>query len=286
MRDLDIDLLRAFVAVADSGSFTAAADVVGRSQSAVSQKIRRLEDFVGYPVFERTSRSLALTGVGGQLLIGARRMLDLNDDVMRSLQAPRANGRLRVGICEDFVPQQLSRLLSRFLKLYPGVDLQVNASLTHELFEAYDKGLLDLVIATRQFQKRGRTIWREPAVWFAASDFRLEPAKPIPLVLLRAPCTYRETMFETLDAAHQDWTAACTVSSLMGVQAAVAGGLGITILGRSFIQDGMQILQVPGHWPALPLTEIVVIGEETADRGLVQPLLSFLAEGMRAPMEA
>lgn len=286
MPDLDIDLLRAFVAVADSGSFTAAADIVGRSQSAVSQKIRRLEDFVGYPVFERTSRSLALTGVGGQLLIGARRMLDLNDDVMRSLQAPRANGRLRVGICEDFVPHQLSRLLTRFLKLHPGVDLQVNTSLTHELFEAYDKGLLDLVIATRQFQQRGRTIWREPSVWFAASDFRLEPAKPIPLVLLRAPCTYRETMFETLDSARQDWTAACTVSSLMGVQSAVAGGLGVTILGRSFIQDGMQVLQVPEHWPALPLTEIVVIGEETADRALVQPLLSFLLEGMRAPVEA
>ena len=286
MPDIDIDLLRAFVAVADAGSFTAAADVVGRSQSAVSQKIRRLEDFVGYPVFERTSRSLALTGVGGQLLIGARRMLDLNDDIMRSLQSARANGRLRVGICEDFVPHQLSRLLARFLKLHPGVDLQINTSLTHELFEAYDKRLLDLVIATRQFQKRGRTIWREPAVWFAASDFRLEPAKPIPLVLLRAPCTYRETMFETLDAAHQDWIAACTVSSLMGVQAAVAGGLGITILGRSFIQDGMQILQVPRHWPALPLTEIVVVGEETADRVLVQPLLSFLAEGMRAPIEA
>jgi DNA-binding transcriptional LysR family regulator len=286
MMNLDIDLLRAFVAVADSGSFTGAAEIVGRSQSAVSQQIRRLEDTVGYPVFERTSRSLALTGVGGQLLIGARRMLDLNDDIVRSLQAPRANGRLRVGLCEDFVPQQLARLLARFLKLHPGVDLEVNTSLTRELLDAYDKGLLDLVIATRQFQKRGRTIWREPAVWFAASDFRLDLGKPIPLVLLRAPCTYRETIFETLGAADQVWTAACTVSSLMGVQAAVAGGLGITILGRSFIQDGMQILQVPPHWPDLPLTEIVVVGEETADRALVQPLLSFLADGLRAPLEA
>ena len=131
MRDLELDLLRAFVAVADAGSFTAAADTVGRSQSAVSQKIRRLEDLIGHPIFDRNSRSLALTGAGGQLLIGARRLLDLNDDVIRSLHVPETTGRLRVGICEDFVPLQLSRLLARFLRLHPGVQLDVNTSLTH-----------------------------------------------------------------------------------------------------------------------------------------------------------
>ena len=266
MPDLDLDLLRAFVAVADAGSFTAAADVVSRSQSAVSQKIRRLEELIGHPVFERTSRSLSLTGPGGQLLVGARRLLDLNDDVMRSLQIPRASGRLRVGICEDFVPLQLSRLLARFLRLYPGVQLDVNTSLTHELLVEFDKGDLDLVIATRQFRGRGRIIWREPMVWFAASDFRLDLHRPLPLVLLKPPCTYRELMFTTLDTARQDWVTACTVTSLMGVQAAVAGGLGITALGRSFIQEGMQILRAPAHWPPLPMTEIIVLGSSATRR--------------------
>ncbi len=120
-------------------------------------------------------------------------------------------------------------------------------------------------------------------IWFAASDFRLDLNRPLPLVLLRPPCTYRELMFTTLDTARQDWTTACTVTSLMGVQAAVAGGLGITALGRSFIHDGMQILQTPTHWPPLPMTEIVVIGDETAERSLVQPLLKFLVDGMRSP---
>ncbi len=284
MPDLDLDLLRAFVAVADAGSFTAAADTVGRSQSAVSQKIRRLEELIGQPVFDRTSRSLSLTGPGGQLLLGARRLLDLNDDVIRSLQIPRAIGRLRVGICEDFVPLQLSRLLARFVRLYPGVQLDVNTSLTHELLLQFDSDDLDLVIVTRQFKDRGRVIWREPMVWFAASDFRLDWNRPLPLVLLKAPCTYRELMFTTLDTARQDWVTACTVSSLMGVQAAVAGGLGITALGRSFVQDGMQILKAPGHWPPLPMTEIVVVGDETAEKSLVQPLLTFLVEAMQSPL--
>jgi DNA-binding transcriptional LysR family regulator len=284
MPNLDIDLLRAFVAVADAGSFTAAADAVGRSQSAVSQKIRRLEELIGHPVFDRTSRSLSLTGPGGQLLVGARRVLDLNDDILRSLQMPRASGQLRVGLCEDFVPLQLPRLLARFLRLYPGIRLDVNTSLTQDLLLAFDKGELDLVIATRHFNERGRVVWREPMVWFAGLDFRLELDKPLPLVLLRPPCTYREVMFTTLDTVRQEWLTACTVSSLMGVQAAVAGGLGITALGRSFIQDGMQILQPPPHWPQLPMTEIIVLGDDTAEKSLAQPLLSFLVESLQVSL--
>jgi DNA-binding transcriptional LysR family regulator len=283
VRDLDLDLLRAFIAVADAGSFTAAADTVSRSQSAVSQKIRRLENLIGYPVFDRSGRSLSLTGPGGQLLIGARRLLDLNDDIIRSLQVPQTTGRLRVGICEDFVPLQLPRLLARFLRLHPGVQLDVNTSLTHTLLREFEAGNLDLVIATREFRERGRIIWREPMVWFAASDFRFDLDRPLPLVLLQPPCSYRELMFTTLDAARQAWVTACTVSSLMGVQAAVAGGLGVTLLGRSFVQEGMQIIDVPKHWPPLPTTEIVVLGDDTAEKSLVQPLLDFLVEGMRVP---
>lgn len=281
--DLDINLLRAFVAVADAGSFTAAAGVVARSQSAVSQKVRRLEHLVGSLVFERTSRSLALTQTGGELLRGARRLLDLNDEVMRSLDARRAMGHLRIGICEDFIPFQLPRLLSRFRRLHPGIHLDVNTSLTHDLLSAYDAGQLDLVIAMRQLHERGRVIWREPMAWFAAPDFQVDLTRPMPLVFLKPPCTYRELMTSTLDTARQEWMSACTVSSLMGVQAAVAGGLGITLLGRSFIQEKMQILQLPDDWPPLPMAEIVLIGEEAADMSLARPLVTFLIEGLRTP---
>jgi DNA-binding transcriptional LysR family regulator len=90
-------------------------------------------------------------------------------------------------------------------------------------------------------------------------------------------------MFTTLDTARQDWVAACTVSSLTGVQAAVEGGLGITVLGRSFIREGMQVLRVPEHWPPLPMTEIVVLGDDVAEKSLAQSLLKFLLEGMQAP---
>jgi DNA-binding transcriptional LysR family regulator len=279
--DLEIDLLRAFVAVAESGSFTAAADIVGRSQSAVSQKVLRLEEILERRVFDRTSRSLRLTSDGEHLLVTARRMLEFNDSVMRELREPPAVGTLRLGIAEDFVPGQLPKLLARFSRLYPGVHLDLMTGLSCELLEAYDKGSIDAVIAKKDgLAQRGRVIWREPLVWMAAADYEADAAKPARLVMLRSPCTYRDLMITALDTVRREWTAACTASSLMGVQAAVAGGLGVTVLGRSFVQPGMQILPPSEQWPPLPMTEITVVGEEAAAADLVRPLLGFLTESL------
>jgi DNA-binding transcriptional LysR family regulator len=279
--DLEIDLLRAFVAVAETGSFTAAADVVGRSQSAVSQKVLRLEEILDRRVFDRTSRSLSLTQDGERLLVTARRMLEFNDAVMRELREPPAVGTLRIGVSEDFIPGQLPSLLARFSRAYPGVHLDLMTGLSCDLLAAYDDGRIDAVIAKKDgTAQRGRVIWREPLVWMAAADYQLDFTKPARLVMLRPPCTYRELMIASLDAVRREWTAVCTASSLMGVQAAVAGGLGVTVLGRSFVQEGMQILHAPEHWPSLPMTEIIIMGEDSKAAGLVQPFVAFLTESL------
>lgn len=279
--ELEIDLLRAFVAVAEAGSFTAAAEVVKRSQSAVSQKIQRLEDTLQRRVFDRTSRSLSLTRDGERLLVAARRLLELNDTLVRDLLRPPAVGTLRLGICEDFIPRQLPALLARFSRLHPGVHLDLTTGLSCDLLAAYDRGSLDAVVAKKDGSaQRGRVIWREPLVWMAAARHQPDFTRPVPLVMLRPPCTYREVMIAALDGVRQDWTAACTASSLMGVQAAVAGGLGITVLGRSFVQDGMQVLRVPEHWPSLPLTEITVIGGDSPAADLVHTVITFLTESL------
>jgi DNA-binding transcriptional LysR family regulator len=277
--DLEIELLRAFVAVAESGGFTAASGVVGRSQSAVSQKVSRLEELVGCKLFERTSRSLRLTRDGERLLVTARQMLELNDLTVRTMREPATVGTLRLGISEDFIPRQLAALLARFRRLYPEVQLELMTGLSCDLLDVYDAGGLDVVIAKKDgAAQRGRVIWREPLVWLAAADYQPDFSKPTELVLLKPPCTYRELMARTLDSVRQPWIASCTARSLMGVQAAAAGGLGMTILGRSFVRDGLQVVPTPESWPALPMTEIVLLGEETAEADLVRPLVSFLTE--------
>ncbi|WP_119679327.1 LysR substrate-binding domain-containing protein [Indioceanicola profundi] len=278
--DLELDLLRAFVAVAETGSFTAAAEVVGRSQSAVSQKVLRLEEILQRRVFDRTSRSLNLTRDGERMLVTARQMLEFNDKVMRELREPPAAGTLRLGISEDFIPRQLPKLLARFSRLYPSVHIELMTGLSCNLLAAYDDNLLDAVIAKKDGSaQRGRVIWREPLVWMAAADYEADPARPARLVMLPQPCTYRELMISALDSVRREWQPACTASSLMGIQAAVAGGLGVTVLGRSFVQDGMKILPPSESWPALPMTEITVLGEERAAE-LVVPFITFLTESL------
>lgn len=279
--DLEIDLLRAFVAVVETGSFTAAADAVGRSQSAVSQKVLRLEEILERRVFNRTSRSLSLTSDGERLLVAARRLLEFNDSLLRELREPDATGTLRLGISEDFIPAQLPALLARFGRVYPGVHLELMTGLSCQLLAAFDAGRLDGVIAKKDGSaQRGRVIWREPLVWMASADFRPDPSRPLRLVMLPPPCTYRDLMISTLDGIRRDWVAACTASSLMGIQAAVAGGLGVTVLGRSFVQPHMQILRNTDHWPVLPMTEIVVLGEDGKASALMRPLVNFLTESL------
>ncbi|HEY4072403.1 MAG TPA: LysR family transcriptional regulator [Herbaspirillum sp.] len=281
--NLELDLLKAFIAVAETGSFTAAADVVGRSQSAVSQKILRLEEVLQLRVFDRTSRSLSLTPDGERVLISGRRLLAQYDEFMRELREPLPVTTLRLGISENLIQTQLPRLLSRFSQRYPDVQLELTTGSSLELLASHEAGLLDVVIAKRKKEgapHRGRVIWREPLVWIAATDFRNDSKRRARLVMMRPPCGYREVMTEALDSIHREWTAACTASNLIGVQAAVAGGLGVTVLGKSFVQNGMKILPASDQWPALPATEVAVIGEDSAMQHIVQPLISILTEAL------
>lgn len=280
--DLELDLLRAFVAVAETGGFTTAADVVGRSQSAVSQKVIRLEELIGRRVFERNSRSLTLTLDGERLLAVARRMIEMNDVAVRTLLEPKV-GNLRLGVAEDFMPALLPGMLARFQRLYPGLHLELRTGLSCDLLAAHESGGLDAVIAKRaEGATRGRVIWREPLVWLAASDYEPDLSRPTPLVLLPPPCTYREVMIEALAKVRRDWFAACTASSLTGIRAAVAGGLGVTVLGRSFAGPDLKVLTPPEHWPTLPVTEIVLLGEERAAGEFIRPLVDFLTDSLAA----
>lgn len=285
-RNLDTDLLRAFVAVAETGSFTSAADVVGRTQSAVSQKVLRLEEILGRRVFARTSRSLRLTRDGEQLLVVARRMLELNDAYMRSLREEPIAGTLRLGVSENLVPTQLPALVSRFSQLYPGVHLDLMTGLSFDLVTAYKDGHLDAVIVRGRndlgVQPPGRVIWREPLVWMAATDYAPDPSEPARLVMLRPPCNFRETMIEALESIRREWITACTSSSLTGLQAAVAGGMGVTVLGKSFAHEGLRIIQTDDNWPPLPTTEVLVIGEDSPAAEVVRPMISFLGERLAA----
>jgi DNA-binding transcriptional LysR family regulator len=285
--DLDIDLLRCFVAVAETASFTLAGDVVGRTQSAVSQRVKRLEDRVQRRLLDRRGRSLALTLDGERLLSHAKKMIGINGEALLRLAKPKPAARVRLGISDDFIPHHLPRILARFSKKHPGIDLAVQTGMSCALGEAFDRGELDLVFAKKDGEaKRGRIIWREPLAWICSSDFELRPDEPIPLVLLPPPCTYRALASETLGQAGRAWKISCTASSIMSIQAAVAGGLGVTLLGRSFGLSGLRVLGAREGFPNLPFTEVTVLGEDRASPAVTAVLTEYLTHELSGEASA
>lgn len=279
--NLEIDLLRAFIAVTETGSFTAAGPRIYRSQSAVSQKISRLESILGQPLFERDHRQLQLSHAGEKLMSSARQMIDLNDRIIYQFTTPNTVGRIRLGIAEDFIRLKLPAILGRFRRIYPHIHIELQTGLSCDLHDRYDQGLLDLILVSRPRQPAGgMVIWQEPLVWLASKDFIFDEQQALPLVLLPAPCQYRELMLSELNATHREWEPSCIASNLMAIQEAVAGGLGVTVLGRSFLQHEMQILPTGEHWPELPQVEMVAISETQNSNPLIKPLIAFIQEAL------
>jgi DNA-binding transcriptional LysR family regulator len=281
-RNLDIDLLRSFAAVADTGSFTAAGEIVARSQSAVSIQIKRLEESVGCRVFDRTSRSLALTPAGQTLLGYARRMLELNDESLRRLTEPPVAGEIRLGVTEYFVPADLPRILGHFAAAYPMVHLEVRMGLSRDLRIALGEGELDAAIVRIVPREHATPIWREPQQWVASEGFAVDDAALVPLVVLPQGCVLRDFAIKALKRARQPWRIAFTSSSMVGAQAAVMAGLGISIMPRSSVMTGMQVLTEDKLFPDPGQLEIGILPAPGAPQEIIAALGKIISQTLRA----
>lgn len=276
--DLDLDLLRGFVAVAERGGFTAAGQALGLTQSAVSLKVKRLEELVQRRVFERTSRSIALTRDGETLLAYARRILALNDEAVRRLVAPPVAGRFRLGVADHFVPRNLAPLLARFARTWPEVRLEVEVGRSHELRVAQEKGALDLVLGKRRDgETDGRPIWTESVVWVAAPDWQAPEQRPLPLAMLPPGCMFRDRALAALARAGLAFEVVYTSASLLGVAAAAQAGFALTVLGRGGLPPGLA--EMPGL-PALGTVEMCLFGDAGGQNPLAEPLMRFLRESL------
>jgi DNA-binding transcriptional LysR family regulator len=278
--NLEIDLLRSFAAVADTGSFTAAAAVVSRTQSAVSMQVRRLEEIVGRRVVERTSRALALTPQGEELLAAARRMLALNDEALRRVAAPPVAGRIRLGVTEYFVPDELPALLARFAARHPGVQLEVRMGLSGDLRAELKAGRLDAALVRLEGAGAREAIWREPQAWVAAEGWEVAPNAPVPLVALPVGCVLREFAIETFRRQGRPWHLAYAGSSMASVQAALLAGLGVSIVAASGIRPGMRVLPAGRRWPDPGALAVGVVQGQGAPAAIVQALEAAARESL------
>lgn len=276
--DLDIDLLRCFATVADRGGFTAAGQALGLTQSAISLKIKRLEEVVRKRVLDRTSRSLSLTRDGETLLAYARRMLALNDEAVRRMIAPPVAGRLRLGVADHFVPQHLAPILTRFASTYPDIRLEVEVGRSAELRTAQSEGRLDLVIAKRRDGETiGTPIWTESLIWVGAPQFTIPENRPLPLAMLPAGCMFRDRALTRLGRGGVASEIVYTSASLLGVIAAAQAGFAVTVLGQSSLPSGLAPVR---GLPQLGTCEMAIFGDADGRSALVEPLVGFIQESL------
>ena len=261
LTNLDLDLVRTFVTIAGTGNFTRAAEILRRQQSTISLQVQRLENALGHKLIERTPRSVKLTSEGETLLGYARRLLDLNDEVVSRVNEPHMQGTVRLGTPEDFATRHLPDVLARFTQAYPAVALEVTCDLTLNLLERFRHGVFDLMLIKREraaAQSGGIRVWREPLVWVTSERDFWSTKGPLPLVVSPTPCVYRKRATEALDRAHRAWRIAYTCGSLAGSIAAVKAGLGVTVLPKDMVPPGLHVIDGQ-PLPDLKDTEIALI---------------------------
>lgn len=256
--DLDIHLLRAFVAVAEMKSFTRAAYSLNRTQSAVSMQVRRLERNLGRSLLTRQKGRIGLTESGARMLGYARRILQLNDEVMAEIGDPEVKGRVRLGIPDDYASYLLPGVLSGFYALYPRISLEVCCELSVDLLRLLADGAIDLAVTTRQPQSPGGAVIRtEQLVWAEAQGCRLHDEDPLPLALFpEGVCLFRESALAALRAAGRQWRLVCTSRGLSGIRAVVASAMAITVVTENTVSPNMRLIPPEEGLPALPQVDI------------------------------
>lgn len=256
---LDLGLLRTLVAVADTGSVTAAARRLAYTQSTVSMQLARLEQALELTLHEREGRGLRLTAEGERLLGHARRLLALNDEVLADMRTRRVGGELNLGIPEDYA-SLLTSVFSWFHQLYPDVHLQVTCGTSADLVERVRADELDLALVTRQRRSPGgEVIRREPLAWAVGLERQPLLADPLPLALYSPGADlFREVAEAALASAGRTWRVAYTSQSMAGLSPVVQAGLAIVVVTRSMLGPRLRALDESSGLPGLPSVELAL----------------------------
>lgn len=282
-RNLDLDLLRTFVTIAATGSFTRAGEQLGRTQSAISLQVKRLEDLVGQTLLDRGPRRLVLTPAGERLVGQARRMLRYNDELLAELSEPDLSGAVRLGVPEDFATAHLPGVLAAFTQAHPLVELEVTCDLTLNLLPRFEAGDFDLVLVKREPEAapEGIRVWREPLVWVGRDRQAVAGLERVPLIVSPQPCVYRQRAIAALEATGRRWRIAYTSTSLGGAQAAARAGLGVTVLPREMVPADLAALVDDPDLPPLYDTEIALL-QAPALSGSAQRLAQHIAQALES----
>lgn len=275
MRNLDVTTLRSFVAVADSGGVTRAAGFLHLTQSAVSMQLKRLEDMLGLPLFDRSGRTIALTASGEQLLVYARRMVALNDEVITKLTDHAFEGQITLGVPHDVVYPAVPQVLKQFHAAYPRVKVQLEASYTRTLKDQFSKGECDVIVTTEKgVDQGGEVLSTKPLVWVGAPGGTAWRQRPLQLAFCRY-CVFREQIVSCLDANGISWEMSVDTESDRAIEAAVSADLAIHAMIDGTQPPYLEVIDHGGALPELKVQHINLYGAQDG-QGEVRDTLVYL----------
>lgn len=256
---LEIDLLRTFVAVADTGSFTRAGREVLRSQSAVSLQMKKLETALGRALYRPDGRTIALTDDGRALVSHARRILRVHQDALSDFAEREASGTVRLGTPDDYAGAFLPLLLSRFAAVYPRIRVDVRCEPSPALQRLLTDGELDLsILSSEAGSEEGPILRREPVVWITSRDGSPHKEDPVPLALFSPPCIFHDWALKAMGTVGRPYRIAYTSSNLSALQAAIASGLAVGAMAKSSSSQEFRVLRPDDGFPALPDVSITL----------------------------
>lgn len=257
---IDVDQLRTFIAIVETGSFTRAAEVVHKTQSAVSMQMKRLEERLSRPIFARDGRASKLTEDGERLLDYARRIVKLNVEALAAFSDAELSGRVRLGVPDDYADRYLPEIMARFARAYPGVELTVICEPSVDLIERIDANDLDLAIITSCEANRASEVFRqERLLWVTSNRHSTHLEERLPLALGRPTCGWRRAAIECLEKANRPYRVLYTSGNAGAIAAAVLSGLALSVFPESALRPGMRVLSPADGFAELPPCRIGLI---------------------------
>ena len=277
---MDTITLQCFIAVSETGSFTKAAERVGRTQSAISQQMTKLENLLGKPLLTR-GKTFALTPEGDVFLGYARQIFALHREAMDRFKEPELEGEVRFGLPENFASVYLSEVLADFSRIHPRILLNIECDLTLNLFDRFKKKEFDLVLVKMNRPEdfpNGLDVWSEPLKWVGDASL-IDSQKPVPLVLSPQPCVYRASAIKTLEEAGRAWRLVFSSPSYAGAVAAVKAGMGITVMPHTMIPNELEAVDT-SLLPKLADTHVSLL-KHRADNAAINTLEGFVLRRLK-----
>jgi DNA-binding transcriptional LysR family regulator len=279
--NLDIDLLKTFIAIAETGGFTRAADEVNKTQGAVSMQMKRLEELLGRPIFVREGRQSRLTFDGERLLDFARRIVRLNDEAVIAFAKPELTGVVRFGVPDDYADNVLPELMARFARTHPQVQVDVDCQGSLAMMALAAQGKMDLALVSAEAGTPGiEVIRREPLVWVTSSRHCIHELDVVPLAVSQIGCAWRDNTFQQLDSWNRRYRVAYASSNSNAIKAAVLSGLAIGAVPRMSVSPGMRVLGEADGFPPLMNFEIGLVFAPGKPNPAVEALTKHIRDSL------